>query len=177
VSRVAKNPIAVPKGVEVNVSSDAVNVKGPKGQLSFAVHPLVKVRKDDGKLHFEATATSTFARAMSGTMRALVNNMVTGVSRGFEKKLTIVGVGYRVAMQGKNLNLSAGFSHPVVYNLPTGITIETPSQTEIVIKGADKQQVGQVAAEIRAFRPPEPYKGKGIRYADEHVMRKEAKKK
>lgn len=176
-SRVAKNPIAVPKGVEVSVSSDAVNVKGPKGQLSFAVHPLVKVRKDDGKLHFEAAATSTFARAMSGTMRALVNNMVTGVSRGFEKKLTIVGVGYRVAMQGKNLNLSAGFSHPVVYNLPTGITIETPSQTEIVIKGADKQQVGQVAAEIRAFRPPEPYKGKGIRYADEHVVRKEAKKK
>lgn len=176
-SRVAKNPIAVPKGVEVSVSSDAVNVKGPKGQLSFAVHPLVKVRKDDSKLHFEAAATSTFARAMSGTMRALVNNMVTGVSRGFEKKLTIVGVGYRAAMQGKNLNLSAGFSHPVVYNLPTGITIETPSQTEIVIKGADKQQVGQVAAEIRAFRPPEPYKGKGIRYADEHVVRKEAKKK
>jgi large subunit ribosomal protein L6 len=177
VSRVAKNPVAVPKDVEVGVSAEAVNVKGPKGQLSFPVHPLVKVRKDDGKLHFEATATSTFARAMSGTMRALVNNMVTGVSRGFEKKLTIVGVGYRAAMQGKNLNLSAGFSHPVVYSLPTGITIETPSQTEIVIKGADKQQVGQVAAEIRAFRPPEPYKGKGIRYADEHVVRKEAKKK
>lgn len=176
-SRVAKNPIAVPKGVEVNVSSDAVNVKGPKGQLSFPVHPLVKVQEDDGKLHFEATATSTFARAMSGTVRALVNNMVTGVSRGFEKKLTIVGVGYRAAMQGKNLNLSAGFSHPVVYSLPAGITIETPSQTEIVIRGADKQQVGQVAAEIRAFRPPEPYKGKGIRYADEHVVRKEAKKK
>lgn len=176
-SRVAKNPVAVPKGVEVSVSADAVNVKGPKGQLSFPVHPLVKVRKDDGKLHFEATATSTFARAMSGTMRALVNNMVTGVSRGFEKKLTIVGVGYRAAMQGKNLNLSAGFSHPVVYSLPTGITIETPSQTEIVIKGADKQQVGQVAAEIRAFRPPEPYKGKGVRYVDEHVVRKEAKKK
>ena len=176
-SRVAKNPVAVPKDVEVSVSAEALNVKGPKGQLSFPVHPLVKVRKDDGKLHFEATATSTFARAMSGTMRALVNNMVTGVSRGFEKKLTIVGVGYRAAMQGKNLNLSAGFSHPVVYSLPTGITIETPSQTEIVIKGADKQQVGQVAAEIRAFRPPEPYKGKGIRYADEHVVRKEAKKK
>lgn len=176
-SRVAKNPVAVPKDVEVGVSAEAVNVKGPKGQLSFPVHPLVKVRKDDDKLHFEATATSTFARAMSGTMRALVNNMVTGVSRGFEKKLTIVGVGYRAAMQGKNLNLSAGFSHPVVYSLPTGITIETPSQTEIVIKGADKQQVGQVAAEIRAFRPPEPYKGKGIRYADEHVVRKEAKKK
>ena len=176
-SRVAKNPVAVPKGVEISVSTEAVSVKGPKGQLSFPVHPLVKVRKDDGKLHFEATATSTFARAMSGTMRALGNNMVTGVSRGFEKKLTIVGVGYRAAMQGKNLNLSAGFSHPVVYSLPTGITIETPSQTEIVIKGADKQQVGQVAAEIRAFRPPEPYKGKGIRYADEHVVRKEAKKK
>ncbi len=176
-SRVAKNPVTVPKGVEVSVSSDAVNVKGPKGQLSFPVHPLVKVRKDDGKLRFEATATSTFARAMSGTMRALVNNMVTGVSRGFEKKLTIVGVGYRAAMQGKNLNLSAGFSHPVVYSLPTGITIETPSQTEIVVRGADRQQVGQVAAEIRAFRPPEPYKGKGIRYADEHVVRKEAKKK
>jgi large subunit ribosomal protein L6 len=169
--------VTVPKGVEVSVSADAVNVKGPKGQLSFPVHPLVKIRKDDSTLHFEAVATSTFANAMSGTMRALVNNMVKGVIRGFEKKLTIVGVGYRAAMQGKNLNLSAGFSHPVVYSLPTGITIETPSQTEIVIKGADKQQVGQVAAEIRAFRPPEPYKGKGIRYADEHVVRKEAKKK
>ena len=176
-SRVAKNPVTVPKGVDVSVSADAVNVKGPKGQLSFPVHPLVKVRKDDGKVHFEATATSTFARAMSGTMRALVNNMVMGVSRGFEKKLTIVGVGYRAAMQGKKLNLSAGFSHPVVYDLPTGITIETPSQTEIVVRGADKQQVGQVAAEIRAFRPPEPYKGKGIRFVDEHVVRKEAKKK
>jgi large subunit ribosomal protein L6 len=177
VSRVAKNPVTVPKGVEVSVNADAVSVKGPKGQLSFPVHPLVKVRKDDGKLHFEAAATSTFARAMSGTMRALVNNMVAGVSRGFEKKLTIVGVGYRAAMQGKNLSLSAGFSHPVVYRLPAGITIETPSQTEIVVKGADRQQVGQVAAEIRAFRSPEPYKGKGIRYADEHVVRKEAKKK
>jgi large subunit ribosomal protein L6 len=176
-SRVAKNPVAVPKGVEISLSADAVSVKGPKGQLSFPIHPLVKVQKGDGKVLFEAVAPSTFARAMSGTMRALVNNMVRGVSRGFEKKLTIVGVGYRAAVQGKSLNLSAGFSHPVAYRVPEGIAIETPSQTEIVVRGADRQQVGQVAAEIRAFRPPEPYKGKGIRYADEHVVRKEAKKK
>ncbi len=176
-SRVAKNPVTVPKGVEVNISADAVSVKGPKGQLSFTVHPLVKVRQQDDTLHFEANATSKFARALSGTMRSVVDNMVNGVSKGFEKKLTIVGVGYRAAVQGKNLNLTAGFSHPVAYAVPEGITIETPSQTEIVVTGVDKQKVGQVAAEIRAYRPPEPYKGKGIRYADEHVARKEAKKK
>lgn len=176
-SRVAKNPVTVPKGVEVNIGADGVSVKGPKGQLSFAMHPLVKVRQEDGVLRFEASATSAMARALSGTMRSVVNNMVNGVSRGFEKKLAIVGVGYRVAVQGKNLNLTAGFSHPVAYAIPEGITIETPSQTEIIVKGPDKQKVGQVAAEIRAYRPPEPYKGKGIRYADEHVARKEAKKK
>jgi large subunit ribosomal protein L6 len=176
-SRVAKNPVTVPKGVDVNIGADGVSVKGPKGQLSFAMHPLVKVRQEDGILRFEASATSAMARALSGTMRSVVNNMVNGVSQGFEKKLTIVGVGYRAAVQGNNLNLTAGFSHPVAYTIPEGITIETPSQTEIVVKGADKQKVGQVAAEIRAYRPPEPYKGKGIRYADEHVARKEAKKK
>lgn len=176
-SRVAKNPISVPDGVEVKVNDNVVEVKGPKGQLQYSVHPIVNVCQKDARLHFEAGSSSTFARALSGTMRSLVNNMVVGVSKGFEKKLTIVGVGYRAAVQGKNLNLSAGFSQAVMYPIPRGITIETPSQTEIIVKGADKQQVGQVAAEIRAFRPPEPYKGKGIRYADEHVARKEAKKK
>lgn len=176
-SRIAKNPVVIPKGVDVKLSGSALSVKGPKGQLQFDVHPLVKVQQADGRLLFEAGATSTFARAMSGTVRALVNNMVRGVTKGFEKKLTIVGVGYRAAAQGKKLNLTAGFSHPVVYAVPDGIAIETPSQTEIIVKGTDKQQVGQVAAEIRAVRPPEPYKGKGIRYADEHVARKEAKKK
>ncbi len=176
-SRVAKNPVTVPKGVEVDIGADGVSVKGPKGQLNVAIHPLVKVHQEDGVLKFEASATSAMARALSGTMRSVVNNMVNGVSRGFEKKLTVVGVGYRAAVQGKQLNLTAGFSHPVAYAIPEGISIETPSQTEIVVKGADKQKVGQVAAEIRAYRPPEPYKGKGIRYADEHVARKEAKKK
>ncbi|MFQ5935730.1 MAG: 50S ribosomal protein L6 [Acidiferrobacterales bacterium] len=176
-SRVAKSPVSVPKGIEVNVSADLVRVKGPKGQLQHAVHPLVKVLQEGDIVRFEAKAKTPFAWAISGTMRALVNNMVSGVSQGFEKKLAIVGVGYRAAMEGKNLNLSVGFSHPVIYPLPEGIVIETPSHTEIVVKGADKQKVGQVAAEIRAFRPPEPYKGKGIRYADEHVSRKEAKKK
>ncbi len=176
-SRVAKSPVSIPKGVEVKLDAILVSAKGPKGQLTHGMHPLVKIWQEGSQLRFEATATSTFARAMSGTMRSIVNNMVTGVSAGFEKKLSVVGVGYRAAVQGKNLNLTAGFSHAVVYPIPEGITIETPSQTEIVVKGADKQKVGQIAAEIRAFRPPEPYKGKGIRYADEHVARKEAKKK
>lgn len=176
-SRIAKEPVVIPSGVDVALNNNAVSVKGPKGQLQFDVHPLVKVTRDDGKLSFEAGASSKLARALSGTMRSLVNNMVTGVSQGFEKKLTIVGVGYRASVQGSNLNVSAGFSHPVVYAIPQGISIETPSQTEIVVKGFDKQKVGQAAAEIRAFRPPEPYKGKGIRYADEHVAKKEAKKK
>jgi large subunit ribosomal protein L6 len=176
-SRVAKNPVPIPKGVEVKLSNSQVSVKGPKGQLNFDVHPIVKVRQEGELLHFATNAESTFARALSGTMRSLVNNMIMGVSEGFEKKLTIIGVGYRAAVQGNKLNLSAGYSHPVVYSVPKGITLETPSQTEIVVRGADKQQVGQIAAEIRAVRPPEPYKGKGIRYADEHVVRKEAKKK
>lgn len=176
-SRIAKSPVTIPAGVEVKLDGKLVSVKGANGELQYGVHPLVKVSHDGDQLQFEATANSSFARALSGTMRSLVNNMVTGVSTGFDKKLTIVGVGYRAAVQGKNLNLTAGFSYPVVYPIPPGITIETPSQTEIVVRGADKQKVGQVAAEIRAFRPPEPYKGKGIRYADEHVARKEAKKK
>ncbi len=176
-SRIAKNPVPIPNGVEVKLGESQVSVKGPKGQLNFDVHPMVNIRQDGELLHFVANAESTFARALSGTMRSLVNNMVKGVSEGFEKKLTIIGVGYRAAVQGNKLNLSAGFSHPVVYPIPEGVTLETPSQTEILVRGADKQQVGQVAAEIRGFRPPEPYKGKGIRYADEHVARKEAKKK
>ena len=176
-SRIAKEPVVIPNGVDVALNDNIVSVKGPKGQLQFDVHPLVKVFRDDGKLSFEAGAATKVARALSGTMRSLVNNMVTGVSQGFEKKLTIVGVGYRASVQGSNLNLATGFSRPVAYGIPQGISIETPSQTEIVVKGVDKQKVGQVAAEIRAFRPPEPYKGKGIRYADEYVARKEAKKK
>lgn len=176
-SRIGKEPVVIPKGVDVALNNNVVSVKGPKGQLQYGVHPLVKVSSDDGKLSFKAEATTKLARALSGTMRALVDNMVTGVSQGFEKKLTVVGVGYRASIQGSKLSLSAGFSHPVAYPIPKGISIETPSQTEIVVKGIDKQKVGQVAAEIRAFRPPEPYKGKGIRYVDEYVARKEAKKK
>ena len=177
-SRVAKNPVTVPAGVEVKFDNDnVVRVKGPKGELDHQVHPLVAVTQEDGTLRFASKDESIKANALSGTTRALINNMVTGVSAGFEKKMTIIGVGYRAAVQGKNLNLTLGFSHPVNYPIPEGITIETPSQTEILVKGANKQQVGQVAAEIRAFRPPEPYKGKGVRYADEHVVRKEAKKK
>ncbi len=176
-SRVAKNPITVPKNVEIKVAGNDLNVKGPKGQLHYQVHPLVKVTHQDGELRFERQGDSLLARAVSGTMRALVNNMVQGVAKGFEKKLTIVGVGFRAAVQGKKLNLSLGYSHPLVYAIPDGITAETPSQTEVVIRGADKQLVGQVAAEIRAFRPPEPYKGKGVRYVDEQITLKEAKKK
>jgi large subunit ribosomal protein L6 len=176
-SRVAKNPVVVPAGVEIKLDGSLLSVKGPKGQLKLNVHPLVSVANGTDSIAVKAQDESTFADALSGTHRALVQNMVKGVTKGFEKKLTIIGVGYRAAVQGKKLNLSLGFSHPVVFNVPEGITIETPSQTEIVIKGADKQVVGQVAAEIRAYRPPEPYKGKGVRYADEHVVKKEAKKK
>ncbi len=154
-----------------------IRVKGSKGELQMTLHPLIKMSQEGGILTFAVNAASQEARALSGTMRALVNNMVTGVSQGFEKKLTIIGVGYRAAVQGKKLSLTLGFSHPVVYEIPDGITVETPSQTEVVVKGPDKQKVGQVAAEIRAHRPPEPYKGKGVRYTDEHVVRKEAKKK
>ena len=176
-SRVGKNPVVVPKGAEINLSADAIGVKGPLGTLSQRAHPKVKMLHDDGKVTFEAVDESREANAMSGTMRALVNNMVTGVTKGFEKKLSLVGVGYRAQAQGDKLNLSLGFSHPVVHQMPAGVTVTTPTQTEIVIKGADRQQVGQVAAEVRAYRSPEPYKGKGVRYVDEKVVIKETKKK
>jgi len=176
-SRIAKYPVNVPKGVEVNINASQINVKGPKGELIQALDPNVEIQQADNVLTFEPSNKSQQAQAMSGTMRALVNNMVTGVSTGFEKKLTIIGVGYRAAVQGSSLNLTLGFSHPVSYAIPQGITIECPSQTEIVVRGSDKQRVGQVASEIRAYRPPEPYKGKGVRYSDEHVAKKEAKKK
>ena len=175
-SRIANNPIVVPAGVEVNLDGNLVKVKGPKGESEWNAHTDVKVDFGDGQLTFETNDDSKQASALAGTTRALVNNMVVGVSEGFERKLTIIGVGYRAQAQGKKLNLTLGFSHPVTYDLPEGVSAETPSQTEIVLKGIDKQQVGQVAAEIRAFRPPEPYKGKGVRYADEHVVRKAAKK-
>lgn len=176
-SRVANSPVAIPSGVEVAVSGNAVNIKGPKGAVSYDIHSTVDVNYDEGQLKFAARNGSKTSNAMAGTMRAVVNNIVTGVSQGFEKKLQLIGVGYRAQAQGKALNLTLGFSHPVNYEIPEGITIETPSQTDIVVKGIDKQKVGQVAAEIRAYRPPEPYKGKGVRYTDEHVVRKEAKKK
>ncbi|MDA8390900.1 MAG: 50S ribosomal protein L6 [Gammaproteobacteria bacterium] len=176
-SRIAKNPVILPAGVECARNGLELVIKGPKGQLRHGVHPLVTVEQASSTLKFSAVDASAQADALSGTTRALVQNMVTGVSRGFERRLTIVGVGYRAAVQGRALNLTLGFSHPVVYDVPEGITIETPSQTEIVVKGADKQRVGQVAAEIRAYRPPEPYKGKGVRYSDETVVKKEAKKK
>lgn len=176
-SRVARNPIAIPKGVEVKISGNSVSVKGPKGQLQYQLHPLVTVAQADGALRFERKGDTPLARAVSGTMRALVNNMVNGVVKGFEKKLTIVGVGFRVAVQGKKLNLTLGYSHPIVYHIPEGITIECPDQTNIIVRGSNRQLVGQVAAEIRGYRPPEPYKGKGVRYVDEQIVRKEAKKK
>jgi len=176
-SRVANNPVSLPTGVEVKLDGQALAVKGGKGSLELAVHSLVEVQLGDGVLTFAARNSSKESRAMSGTIRSLVSNMVIGVNEGFEKKLQLNGVGYRAKATGNTLNLTLGFSHPVDYDLPEGIVAETPSQTEIVIKGIDKQAVGQVAAEIRAFRPPEPYKGKGVRYADEHVRRKEAKKK
>ncbi len=176
-SRVAKSPVAIPSGVSVKLVDENVSVKGPKGEMSFGIHPDVMVSEEDGQLKIAPRSETQSAWAMAGTMRALLNNMVTGVSAGFEKKLQLIGVGYRAQAGGKNLNLSLGFSHPIDYPVPEGITIATPSATEIVVSGSDKQQVGQVAAEIRAFRPPEPYKGKGVRYADEQVMRKEAKKK
>ena len=176
-SRVAKMPIDVPKGVDVQVSADKITVKGSNGTLTRATTSLVKVTHEDGKVAFAPANESVAANAMSGTMRALVANMVNGVSKGFEKKLTLVGVGFRAQAQGAKLNLQIGFSHPVVKDMPAGIKVETPTQTEIIIKGADRQVVGQVAAEVRAIRPPEPYKGKGIRYADERVSLKETKKK
>ena len=176
-SRIAKNPISVPKGVEVSLSGNSVNIKGPKGQMSMDLHGSVEINQDGGELTFKPRTDHKTAWAMSGTMRSLVSNMVTGVSTGFEKKLQLVGVGYRAQAKGKVLNLALGFSHPVDYEVPEGITIDTPTQTEVVVSGCDKQKVGQVSAEIRAFRPPEPYKGKGVKYADEVIIRKEAKKK
>jgi len=176
-SRVAKNPVELPKGVEFSRSGSSLTIKGSKGTLSMNLNPEVELAEEDSALTVKARSRSRFATAMSGTTRALIANMVHGVSTGFEKKLELVGVGYRAQAQGKKLNLTLGFSHPVVYEMPEGITVETPSQTEIIVRGADKQAVGQVAAEIRGFRPPEPYKGKGVRYADERVVMKEAKKK
>lgn len=176
-SRVGKAPVSIPAGVDVAVKDDQINVKGSGGQLSLAQNRLVTVKSEGGKLSFTPVDESREANAMSGTMRQLVNNMVVGVSKGFEKKLTLIGVGYKAAAQGAKLNLAVGYSHPVNVDMPAGITVATPAPTEIVIKGADRQRVGQIAAEIRAIRPPEPYKGKGIRYADEKVTIKETKKK
>ena len=176
-SRIAKNPVTIPGGVEVRLSGNHVSVKGPKGSLEYAVHPLVKVTQDGAQLRFERLAESNLARAVSGTMRALVNNMVTGVTKGFEKRLTIIGVGYRAAVQGRKLNLTLGYSHPLAYDIPNGITIECPDQTSVTVRGADKPLCGQGAAEIRDSRAPEPYKGKGVRYVDEVIVKKEAKKK
>lgn len=176
-SRVAKNPVALPAGVEVKIAGGEISVKGPLGQLTRSLHPAVTVAEENGAITCAANDGSKISRAMSGTMRALLNNMVVGVSKGFERKLNLVGVGYRAQAQGKKLNLSLGFSHPVEHELPDGVTAETPSQTEIIIKGTDKQLVGQIAAEVRAYRPPEPYKGKGVRYSDERVVIRETKKK
>jgi len=173
-SRIAKAPIELPSGIDLKVEGAEVVVKGPKGTLKLQLHPGVSLVTEGGEVSVKPANDSDMP--MAGTFRSLVNNLVIGVTRGFEKKLTLVGVGYRAQVQGKNLTLSLGFSHPVEYVAPEGITIETPSQTEIVVKGCDKQRVGQVAAEIRAFRPPEPYKGKGVRYFDEVVAKKEAKK-
>ncbi|HMM55645.1 MAG TPA: 50S ribosomal protein L6 [Candidatus Desulfobacillus sp.] len=176
-SRIAKYPVMLPQGVEVTLSPAEVSVKGPLGMLRQAVHPSVSIEREGDKLQCRAMAGAENGGAHSGTMRALLANMVTGVTSGFEKRLTLVGVGYRAQAQGARLNLTLGFSHPVVVDMPEGIKVETPSQTEIVIKGIDKQAVGQVAAEVRAYRPPEPYKGKGVRYANEVIVMKETKKK
>jgi large subunit ribosomal protein L6 len=174
-SRIAKSPIQIGKGVDVKIDGRKVAVKGSKGSLEMLLHPTVNVSLEDGVL--SVAPVDDKAWAMAGTMRALLNNMVRGVSEGFQKKLQLVGVGYRAQAKGSVLNLALGYSHPIDYQVPAGVTIETPSQTEVVVSGSDKQRVGQVAAEIRGFRPPEPYKGKGVRYADEHILRKEAKKK
>lgn len=176
-SRIAKNPVVLPKGVDVTLTAGEITVKGPLGSLSQFILPSVKLEKVGDAVVCRAVDGQPNGSAMSGTMRALVNNMVTGVSKGFEKKLTLVGVGYKAQAQGSKLNLSLGFSHPVVHEMPNGIKVETPTQTEILIKGIDRQLVGQVAAEVRAYRAPEPYKGKGVRYADEVVVIKETKKK
>jgi large subunit ribosomal protein L6 len=176
-SRVAKAPVAIPAGVEVKLAEDTITIKGKQGELALNVHASVAISQEENELKFAPKKADKQSNALAGTFRALVNNMVTGVSVGFEKKLILQGVGYRAKASGNTLNLSLGFSHPVDYVLPEGVTAETPNQTEVVIKGIDKQMVGQVAAEIRGYRPPEPYTGKGVRYADETVRRKEAKKK
>ena len=174
-SRVAKKPIEIPSGVDVQISGQTIAAKGPKGALQLPLHARVSVSKQENTLVFEQTSDAD--RTMAGTMRSLVSNMLTGVSTGFERKLELVGIGYRAQQQGSILNLTLGYSHPVKYTVPEDIKIQTPSTTQIVVTGTDKQKVGQVAAEIRAFRPPEPYKGKGIKYVDERILRKEAKKK
>ena len=176
-SRVGKMPVAIPAGVDVSIKDDQISVKGTGGTLNLARNALVKVVNNDGKLSFEPANESREANALSGTIRQLVNNMVVGVTKGFEKKLNLVGVGYKAAASGTRLNLQVGYSHPVNIDMPQGITVATATPTEIVIKGADRQRVGQIAAEIRAVRPPEPYKGKGIRYSDEKIVIKETKKK
>lgn len=176
-SRIANNPVSIPSGVEVTLGDKEINVKGSKGTLVLEQTYLVKVVQEENEIKFAATTKDKRAGALAGTYRALVGNMVKGVSEGFTKELQLIGVGYRAQAQGNKLNLTLGFSHPVVYEIPDGIEIETPTQTQVVIRGVDKQLVGQVSAEIRAYRPPEPYKGKGVRYVDEYVKRKEAKKK
>ncbi len=176
-SRVGKMPVAIPQGVDIAISADKITVKGANGTLERLLHPLVALKNDAGKITFTAANDSQDADALSGTFRALVANMVSGVSKGFEKKLSLVGVGFRAQAAGQKLNLQIGYSHPVVKEMPAGIKVATPTQTEIVISGADRQVVGQLAAEVRAFRPPEPYKGKGIRYVGERVVIKETKKK
>jgi len=176
-SRIAKAPIALGTGIEVKIDGQKVSVKGGKGSMEMDVHPSVEISQEDGILSVKPRADETSGWAMAGTVRSLLNNMVIGVTDGFEKKLNLIGVGYRAQVKGKVLDLSLGFSHPVEFAIPEGISIQTPSATEIVVSGSNKQRVGQTAAEIRAHRPPEPYKGKGVRYADEHVIRKEAKKK
>ena len=176
-SRIAKEPVTVPAAVEITEKGQLLSVKGPKGTLQHQMHELVEMSRDEGVLNFKPRDDSKTANALAGTTRSVVNNLVVGVTDGFQKKLELVGVGYRAQSKGKILNLALGFSHPVDYQLPEGVTVETPSQTEIIVSGSDKQKVGQVAAEIRAYRPPEPYKGKGVRYAGEEIVRKEAKKK
>ena len=176
-SRIGNLPVPLPKGVEVNIAPDAVSMKGPLGTLTQSLTKNVRLKKDGEALVVAAASDSNQANAMSGTLRAILSNMVAGVTKGFERKLTLVGVGYRAQAQGDRLNLTLGFSHPVVHQMPKGVKVETPTQTEILIKGLDKQLVGQVAATVRAYRPPEPYKGKGVRYADEAIVLKETKKK
>lgn len=176
-SRIANNPVEFPQGVEFNLDGKLISIKGSKGQLEHEIHSLVDIAVNESILKVSTKSTSKHADALAGTTCAIIQNMVRGVSQGFEKKLTLIGIGYRAQVKGKTLNLTLGFSHPVNFEVPEGIVIETPSQTEIIVKGCDKQKVGQVAANIRAYRPPEPYKGKGVRYADEQVVRKEAKKK